>query len=131
MYITPVYAAVFGLLFLVLSVRTIKLRRHLKIAVGAADNPQLLRAMRVHANFAEYVPLTLLLIFLLEAQGGNVWLIHLFCVSLLLGRISHAYGVSKVVEDYRFRVFGISMTFFCLAGSSIGLILLAVLPGRG
>ena len=60
--IIPLYAALLALLFIALSVRTLRLRRHLKIAVGDAGNTQMLRAMRAHANFAEYVPMCLLLL---------------------------------------------------------------------
>ena len=76
MLTTGLYAALLGLLFVVLSVRTLRLRRNLRIAVGDAGNPKMLRAMRVHSNFAEYIPLSLLLIYLAEAQGANGLLIH-------------------------------------------------------
>ena len=61
------YAALLALLFVALSWRTIGLRRRYCVAVGDGGQPELLRAMRVHANFAEYVPLALLLI----GAGGN------------------------------------------------------------
>lgn len=48
MYILPIYAALLVLLFVVLSIRTLRLRRSLKIGVGDGGNPQMLRAMRVH-----------------------------------------------------------------------------------
>ena len=70
MNITPFYAAILALLFFALSVRTLRLRRKLQIVIGDAGNPHMLRAMRVHANFAEYAPFTLLLAFMLELQGG-------------------------------------------------------------
>jgi len=69
MNITLLYAALLGLLFVVLSVRTLLLRRRLSIAIGDAGSESMLRAMRVHANFAEYVPLSLLLIYLVEVTG--------------------------------------------------------------
>ena len=52
MDIRPFYAALLGMLFFVLSVRTLRLRRKLQIAIGDAGNQQLLRAMRIHSNFA-------------------------------------------------------------------------------
>jgi uncharacterized membrane protein YecN with MAPEG domain len=54
--VTPVWAAAFALLFVLLSVRTLRLRRQLGIALGDSGNETLQRAIRVHANFAEYVP---------------------------------------------------------------------------
>jgi hypothetical protein len=52
MDIRPFYAALLGMLFFVLSVGTLRLRRKLQIAIGDAGNQQLLRAMRIHSNFA-------------------------------------------------------------------------------
>lgn len=131
MYITPFYAALLGLAFFLISGRTIKLRRQLKIAIGAGGNPTLHRAMRVHGNFAEYTPLSLLLIFMLELQGAHFLIIHLFGLCLLLGRLVHAGGVSQEKEDYRFRVFGMLMTFAALVGSAVGLLVLYVLRAIG
>ena len=36
--------------------------------------------------------------------------LHVLCISLIVGRLVHAYGVSQVDEDYRFRVFGMVIT---------------------
>jgi len=66
MNILPLYAALLAMLFVALSIRTLRLRRRLRIGIGDAGNEQMLRAMRVHSNFAEYVPLTLFLIYLAE-----------------------------------------------------------------
>ena len=111
MLATGLYAALLGLLFVALSVRTLRLRRTLRIAVGDAGNPQMLRDMRVHANFAEYIPLALFLIYLSETQGANSMLVHALGLALLIGRVSHSYGVSQTNENYRFRVAGMALTF--------------------
>ena len=126
MPITPLYAAILGLLFVGLSVRTLRLRRRFRIAVGDAGNQQMLRAMRVHANFAEYVPLTLLLLYMLESAGAYPALVHTLCICLLVGRLSHAYGVSQISEIYRYRVFGMAMTFTALVSSAIALIVIHI-----
>jgi len=118
MVITPFYAAVLAVLFVGLGVRTLLLRRSLNIAVGDAGNQRMLRAMRVHSNFAEYVPLSLLLIYLVEMREAQSLLVHMLCLCLLVGRASHAFGVSQVKEDYRYRVLGMAMTFTALVASS-------------
>jgi uncharacterized membrane protein YecN with MAPEG domain len=43
MYVTPFYVALLAVMFFLLSVRTVRLRRKLRIAIGDADNPQMLR----------------------------------------------------------------------------------------
>jgi uncharacterized protein len=126
MSITPFYAAVLALLLVVLSVRTLRVRRRLRIPVGDGGNPEMLRAMRVHANFIEYVPISLLLIFMLELGGGWGWLVHALCLALVGGRVVHAYGYGQAAEDFRFRVAGMSLTFTALAGAAIALLVLYV-----
>jgi uncharacterized membrane protein YecN with MAPEG domain len=120
--ITPFYAALLALLFLVLSYRTIRLRRRLRVAIGDGHKPELQRAMRVHANFAEYVPLALLLIYFFEQQTGLALWTHILCVALLVGRALHAYGVSQAHEDFRFRVGGMFLTLSVIAAVSVTLI---------
>jgi uncharacterized membrane protein YecN with MAPEG domain len=110
MHIVPFYAAILALLFVALSVRTLRLRRRLRIDVGDAGNQAMLRAMRVHSNFAEYVPLSLLVFHFAELRGADPWLLHALGVCLVAGRSSHAYGVSQLEEDYRYRVLGMALT---------------------
>ncbi|MGB8855130.1 MAG: MAPEG family protein [Burkholderiales bacterium] len=126
MLITPFYAALLGLMFIVLSVRTLRTRRTLRIAVGDDGNQQMLRTMRVHANFAEYTPIALLLVYFFELLGGYQSLTHLFCICLLAGRISHAYGLSQLKENYKYRIFGMAMTFTAIVSASVGLLFLYV-----
>ena len=123
MHITPLYASVLAILFVALSVRTLRMRHRLKIAVGDAGNQALLRAIRVHSNFAEYVPLSLLLISFVEMSGASALLVHFLGPCLLVGRAAHAYGVSQLNENYAFRVAGMAMTFTTLMGASGYLIL--------
>ena len=123
MFVTPFYAAVLARLFIALSVRTLRMRRTLGVGLGDQGEPRMLRAMRVHANFAEYVPLTIVLMLMLELQGAVPALVHVLCICLLVGRVSHAYGVSREPENYRFRVFGMAMTFTALGGSAAALLL--------
>lgn len=122
MTLVPIYASVLSLFFVALSIRTLRLRRGLRIAVGDGGNPQMLRAMRAHSNFAEYVPLALVLLFFVESQGASVYLVHALGITLTLGRFSHAYGISRTPENFRFRVFGMASTFICLNVSAIYLL---------
>jgi len=122
MHIVAFYASLFALLFIALSIRTLRLRRRLKIAIGDAGDQAMLRAMRVHANFAEYVPLSLLLLYFVETAGAHPGLVHGLAFGLLAGRFAHAFGVSRSNENYRFRVFGMTMTFATLVIASVYLL---------
>jgi uncharacterized protein len=118
MKVLPLYAALLTLLFVALSIRTLRLRRSLRIGLGDAGNDRMLRAMRVHSNFAEYVPLCLLMLYFVESQGARAPFVHALAICLLIGRLSHAYGVSQERENYAFRVAGMAMTFTTLLSSS-------------
>lgn len=124
MPITPLYASLLAVLFVLLSIRTLRLRGQYGVAVGPGKVPELHRAIRAHANFAEYVPITLLLLYFLEMQTPNRLLVHVFCSALLLGRMCHAFGISQVNENLNFRVTGMALTFIALIGSAFRLIAL-------
>jgi hypothetical protein len=120
--ISPFYAAILALIFIALSVRTLLLRRKLQIAIGDGGDQRMLRAMRVHANCAEYAPISIVLIALFEALGGFGLLVHVFSICLLAGRISHLYGISQETENFQFRVLGMTLTFTALGGAALGIL---------
>ena len=122
--ITALYAALLGLLYVRLSLRVIRHRRSSKIAIGTTGDVHLERAARVHGNFAEYVPLGLLLLYFVEATGYPWWALHPLGLLLLGGRHLHAHGVAQEREDFSFRVAGMVCTFLTLLGGA-GLLLFA------
>ena len=93
--ITLLVASLHVMLFLLLSLRVVLHRRSQKIGVGTGGDPALARKVRVHANFAEYVPLALLLLGLLEVVGSPSILIWVCASALLLGRVLHAAGLGR------------------------------------
>ena len=125
--IIPLYLAPLAGLYLVLSFRIIGLRRSLKVALGHAGDKALERAIRVHGNFNEYVPLIGLLLVVLELKSAPAIVLHGLGATLLVGRLLHAYGMSQVKENFRFRVTGMLMTFAALAVSAIAVVVMSVI----
>ena len=121
--ITPLYAAAMALLLLTLSIRTLRTRRRLGIGIGDGGDETMLRATRAHANFVEYAPFILLLLFMAELGGTAPWRLHVLCVCLLAGRLLHAFGVSRSPEDYRYRVAGMVLTFAALIGATVSVVI--------
>lgn len=126
MAITPLYAALLAALFVILSLRVILLRRTAGVGLGDGGNAQLLRRQRVHANFAEYAPFTLLLMALAEWQGAPGWSLHLLGLLLTAGRLLHALGVSRTPERYGLRVTAMSLTFAALSLGALANLLLTL-----
>ncbi len=122
MHVLPLYAAIFGLFYIFLSYRTINLRRKNRRSLGDGGDAALNRAIRVHGNFAEYVPLALVLLFLLESQAYSRVLVHVFASLLLAGRLIHAYGVSQLKEKLIFRMVGMILTFISIGLTSLVLL---------
>ena len=121
--VVPLYAAALSVLFVVLSIRVIRMRRTRRIALGVAGDAELERRVRVQGNFVEYVPLALVLLTMAELRGAPPFLLHALCLCLLAARASHAWGVSHTPENYRYRVAGMVGTFTAIVGTALLLVL--------
>ena len=110
MPITAFYASLLAFLFLLLSARVIIQRRDDRVELGAGDSSELFRRARVHANFAEYVPMALLLLALTESLKAPTSVIHLLAICLVAGRLLHAYGLSQTPHILKWRTVGMVLT---------------------
>jgi len=108
--ITPVYAGLLALWFLVLSCRVDGQR-----ASGNSD-PELRRRVRAQENFSKFVPIVLLLIGILELGHFPALVLHALGTTLLLARLLHGYSAS----------FQSSSKFGCHWGNRLTLALLFV-----
>lgn len=111
MPVTALYAGLLALLYVVLSARVIFVRRGERISVGDGGNSELLRRVRVHANFAEYVPMAIVLMGLVESSKADPRLLHGLGTALVIGRVSHAIGLSPAASILPLRVGGMVLTF--------------------
>lgn len=118
MTITPLYAGLLALCYFVLSIRVIGGRRAGNVTLGDGGDASLLRRIRAHGNFAEYVPLVLVLMVLLETASTPAWLLHAIGATLLIGRLLHAYALSFTEKFMLGRVVGMMMTFAALVTSA-------------
>jgi uncharacterized protein len=122
---TSIYAGLCGLLMAWLSLQTIKVRRANRVKLGDGGNFVLQSAIRAQGNFAEYMPIVLILLFLLEYNGMYYLVIHAVGIAFLIGRWIHAQGLLK--DNLRYRMRGMDFTLSILIGLALANILLAVL----
>lgn len=114
MPITLMYAGILSIFFLVLSARVVQMRGPGGPSLGDGGSPVLLRRIRAHANFSEYVPFILLMIGFLEASHLNTYLLHGMGITLLIARFLHGYALS-FTESFKFgRFSGAALTFLLL-----------------
>ncbi len=124
--ITPIYAALIAFLYVALSVNVIKVRRNGRISVGDAGDKAMIKAMRTHSNCAEYAPFGLLLIAMVELQGASGIVVNLLGLSLLAGRLLHAYGFGRTPQIIILRQMGMGLTFLSLLLAAVANIALAL-----
>jgi len=120
--IVPIYAAIFALMLVALSLFVAKTRGDVRVAIGDGGNIVLRRRIRLQGNFTEYVPMALILFLFVELQGWPRWLVHGLCLVLLAARLLHAYGIAQEPEDIRLRATGMATTAVLLVAAA-GLLL--------
>jgi uncharacterized membrane protein YecN with MAPEG domain len=114
MSVTPIYAGLLALIYFVLSYRVIKLRGPGRPSLGDGGDPTLMRRIRAHGNFAEYVPFILLMIGILEINHLPTYWLHALGITLLVARLLHGYALS-FTDSFTFgRFWGTTLTFALL-----------------
>jgi uncharacterized protein len=113
MTITALYAGLLAILFLVLSIRVVQKRTN--VSLGDGGDAELLRRIRGHGNFAEYVPLMLLMMALLEYGGAlPSWLLHALGITLVVARVLHGIALSFTAKWKFGRFYGTLLSFIVL-----------------
>jgi uncharacterized protein len=125
---TAFYAGLLALFYLGLSGWVIASRVSENVLFGDGGDASVLKRVRSHANFAEFVPLALILIGLLEAGGAGHGLIQGLLLALLVARILHPIGMFAAPNSPRqfaCRGGGILLTLAVLGVAAITLLLRA------
>lgn len=125
--VTLLITGLHGLLLLVLLWPIVRVRRGRKIGLGDGGDPELLRRIRVHANFVEYVPFVLVLLALLELGGVPRSLVAVLGGVLLVARLAHAAGLGASAGYSKGRFWGTLLTWIVVLVGSLSAIGLAVL----
>ena len=122
MPVTPLFAGIFGLIYIWLSYGVIKLRLNKKISLGSGGDEELEIAMRVHSNFIEYVPICLILLWFLEIVTYSSGLSFILACVLILARLAHIIGLNDTGKKFIFRQIGVLGTFTVILVPSVVLI---------
>ena len=123
--ITSAYLGILALLYLVLGLQVSRLRRGHRVLFGDGDNIKLRSAIRAHANFAEYVPIIVLMVAMLEMSGMPALRVHLLMGGLLVARLLHPLGMYVGPRTLQFqicRVGGILLTLLVMIAAALQLV---------
>jgi uncharacterized membrane protein YecN with MAPEG domain len=101
------YAALCALLVLFLALRVIALRWSTKTGIGDGGDRRLARAIRIHGNAIEYVPIALILLVAAELSRASPLLLHGCGIVLVAARAAHALGLSRTAGTSIGRMSGV------------------------
>ena len=89
------YAGVLGVILIALSTQVVLARRRYRVRLGAGAEEGMQLAIRVQANFTEYVPFAVLLLVLAEIAGLPAGAVHGAGILLVVSRVLHARGLRR------------------------------------
>lgn len=107
MYFT-IYASLSAFLLIYLTLNVIISRRKNEIKFGDGDLEEMKMARTAHSNAVETIPITLILLFVLEYNHAPLLLMHVLGSLFILGRIIHAWGILS--DKMKGRILGMQVT---------------------
>jgi len=110
--VTPLLAAVLVGLYVQLTLGVVKIRKRDHVSLGDDNNEELQKTIRAHANFSEWAPWALLLVTILELNGGPRLLIAILSITFIVGRVFHAKGLLHHDEKFRNRTIGMKWSVY-------------------
>jgi hypothetical protein len=91
--VTLLYGGANALLVTLLGLEVSRARLAGRVFVGDAPSKDMQRTIRAHGNAAEWVPLGIVMLLVLELGGAGSLALHVLGGAFLLGRILHATGL--------------------------------------
>lgn len=120
--VSALYTGLFLLLMLALAANVVRQRLRGQVSMGDGGNPTLAQAIRAHGNAAEYVPLVLIGLAVLELTGAPATALHLYGGLFFLGRLLHAIGMTRPRAVNKARQLGIVLSWLIMLAMAIHLI---------
>jgi uncharacterized membrane protein YecN with MAPEG domain len=127
--ITALYGALNALFNIFLANEVSRMRKKHGVSIGQGEHPEMLVAIRVHSNNAEFVPLAIVLLLVAELCGGSKMLLHIAGGGLLAARVVHWIGMPRKAPNV-FRFSGVVITWVAIAGMAGYLLYLRTTIGQ-
>ncbi len=120
--VTALFAGLMALWVLFLGFAVVRLRRRYDLSTGDGGRGDLECAIRAHGNACEYLPIALILMGLAEGLGMPVWLLVVFGLALVAGRLMHGWYFLNGARVLRARVIGMMLTVTVIAVLALGVV---------
>lgn len=92
--IVGLYFSIFAIMNIVLMMRVGKARMAKKVSLGDGNDPELRGHIRAHGNFIETIFFSIAALIILAMLSAPIWALHLVGAATVIGRVSHAMGMS-------------------------------------
>ena len=104
--ITALYAGLMVAVMVWLAWGIGAMRGKTEISIGFGDSKELAEAGRRYGNFTEHVPMALVLMAIVELNGGHGVFLHIVGALLVLSRIAHPLGLHYDNISHPLRIIG-------------------------
>ena len=121
--VTLIFAAIFGFMHVVFTLRVGNYRFKSKISLGDGGDRELLKRVRAQGNFIENVPIALLLILLNDLDGAEDSTLMLMGPILLISRLTHYLTIVTVKLPWILRPLSMLGTLGTIIAASVMLLI--------
>ena len=128
-HIFALYAALNGLILLVLGILVVRARVKTKTLIGDGGKPEMAGPLRAHGNNSEWTPMAVVMMLVLVSLGGPWWLQHVIGLPLTIGRLLHGFGLSRSIGTTPLRLVGMVLTWFAYIVAIVAILWLLFFPG--
>lgn len=114
----------------ILTLRAINVRKECKDFYHLPKSQEQIAIIRAHANFSEFVPLSLILLLGLALLKSAIFPLTLFSILLILSRVLHATSLCHFEQaetpSFKYRRYGMALNLFVNTASAIYLLELLI-----
>jgi len=116
---TLYYVPFFGILFALLSIKVTSNRcKEKKFSTDNSSCSEMLqKSIRAQANAAEYIPISILVLFIGELAGAHMVYLHVCYIALFVSRVLSPIGI--MTDNHKLRAAGFGINIFILVVASI------------
>jgi len=128
-HVFALYAALNGLVMLVLGLLVVRARVKTQTLIGDGGKPEMAGPLRAHGNNTEWTPMAIVMMLVVLYLGGPNWVLHAIGLPLTIGRIAHGYGLSTNIGTTPYRFAGMILTWLAYIFAIVAILWLAFVPG--
>jgi uncharacterized membrane protein YecN with MAPEG domain len=107
-------------------VLVVRQRRAHGVVLGDDNIPELTQAVRAFGNATEYVPGGLIALVVLAMAGAYPMAVHAVGLTLFVGRVAHALGLSRSGAASLPRAVGVTVTWIAYIMAGVALLFYAI-----